>query len=52
MMGLPVTEPLGFFPEGFPAELIKQIEDFSGRHVIVNKPYSGTDVIHDYGNSR
>lgn len=49
MMGLPVTEPLGFFPEGFPAELIKQIEDFSGRHVIVNKPYSGTDVIHDYG---
>ncbi|MFC6254212.1 phosphopentomutase [Secundilactobacillus hailunensis] len=49
MMGLPVTEPLGFFPQGFPAELIKQIEDFSGRHVIVNKPYSGTDVIHDYG---
>ncbi|KRK98469.1 phosphopentomutase [Secundilactobacillus odoratitofui DSM 19909 = JCM 15043] len=49
MMGLPVTEPLGFFPEGFPAELIKQLEDFSGRHVIVNKPYSGTDVIHDYG---
>ncbi|MCH5461544.1 phosphopentomutase [Lactobacillus sp. LC28-10] len=49
MMGLPVTEPLGFFPKGFPAELIKQIEDFSGRHVIVNKPYSGTDVIHDYG---
>ncbi|WP_203652010.1 phosphopentomutase [Secundilactobacillus yichangensis] len=49
MMGLPVTEPLGFFPNGFPAELIKQIEDFSGRHVIVNKPYSGTDVIHDYG---
>lgn len=49
MMGLPVTEPLGFFPKGFPDELIKQIEDFSGRHVIVNKPYSGTDVIHDYG---
>lgn len=49
MMGLPVTEPLGFFPQGFPAELIKKIEDFSGRHVIVNKPYSGTEVIHDYG---
>lgn len=49
MMGLPVTEPLGFFPQGFPAELVKQIEDFSGRKVIVNKPYSGTDVIHDYG---
>jgi phosphopentomutase len=49
MMGLPVTEPLGFFPNGFPAELIKKIEDFSHRKVIVNKPYSGTDVIHDYG---
>ncbi|MCH4058315.1 phosphopentomutase [Lapidilactobacillus gannanensis] len=49
MMGLPVTKPLGFFPNGFPEELIKKIEDFSGRHVIVNKPYSGTEIIHDYG---
>ncbi|KRM71360.1 phosphopentomutase [Lacticaseibacillus brantae] len=49
MMGLPVTEPLGFFPNGFPDALIKQIEDFSGRHVIVNKPYSGTEVLTDYG---
>lgn len=49
MMGLPVTEPLGFFPQGFPAELIAKIEKFSGRKVIVNKPYSGTEVIHDYG---
>ncbi|MFD1465057.1 phosphopentomutase [Lapidilactobacillus mulanensis] len=49
MMGVPVTKPLGFFPNGFPAELIKKIEDFSGRKVIVNKPYSGTDIIHDYG---
>lgn len=49
MMELPVTEPLGFFPEGFPEALIKRIETFSGRKVIVNKPYSGTDVIHDYG---
>ncbi|QFG47485.1 phosphopentomutase [Lapidilactobacillus dextrinicus] len=49
MMGLPVTKPLGFFPNGFPEELIKKIEDFSGRKVIVNKPYSGTEVIHDYG---
>ncbi|PWG00787.1 phosphopentomutase [Levilactobacillus bambusae] len=49
MMGLPVKEPLGFFPNGFPEELIQQIERFSGRKVIVNTPYSGTDVIHDYG---
>ena len=49
MMGLPVTKPLATFPNGFPKELIKKIEDFSGRKVIVNKPYSGTQVIHDYG---
>ncbi|MCI1987207.1 MAG: phosphopentomutase [Lactobacillus sp.] len=49
MMGLPVTEPLGFFPAGFPDALIQQIETFSGRHVIVNQPYSGTEVIAEYG---
>lgn len=49
MMGVPVTEELGFFPNGFPEELIKRIEDFSGRKVIVNLPYSGTEVIKDYG---
>ncbi len=30
MMGLPVTEPLGFFPDGFPQELLDQITEFSG----------------------
>lgn len=49
MMGLPVTEPLGFFPAGFPDALIRQIEQFSGRQVLVNQPYSGTEVIADYG---
>ncbi|MGR3742366.1 phosphopentomutase [Companilactobacillus sp. DQM5] len=49
MMGLPVKEPLGFFPNGFPKELIEKLEKFSGRKAIVNKPYSGTDVIRDYG---
>ncbi len=49
MMGLPLAKQLNTFPDGFPQKLIKQIEDFSGRKVIVNKPYSGTQVIHDYG---
>ena len=47
--GLPVTEPLGFFPNGFPEPLIKAIEEFSGRKVIVNRPISGTEVIVKYG---
>ncbi|CCI84469.1 phosphopentomutase [Lactobacillus pasteurii DSM 23907 = CRBIP 24.76] len=49
MMGLPVLEPLGFFPNGFDEELVKKVEEFSGRKCIVNKPYSGTEIIHDYG---
>ena len=49
MMGLPVRRPLDTFPNGFPAEIINKLEEFSGRKVIVNRPYSGTEVIKDYG---
>lgn len=49
MMGLPVVKPLSTFPNGFPQEIVDKLEKFSGRKVIVNKPYSGTEVIHDYG---
>ena len=30
-------------------EIIEKIEQYSGRSVIVNKSYSGTQIIHDYG---
>lgn len=49
MMGLPVMKPLSTFPNGFPQEIVDKLEKFSGRKVIVNKLYSGTEVIHDYG---
>lgn len=49
MMGVPVTTPLGFFPNGFPTALIDKIQRYSGRKVIVNQPYSGTEVIFDFG---
>ena len=49
MMGLPVMKPLSTFPNGFPQEIVDKLEKFSGRKVIVNKPYSGTEEIHDYG---
>ncbi|WP_010621361.1 phosphopentomutase [Paucilactobacillus suebicus] len=49
MMGLPVTHALSLFPNGFPDEIIDKLKEFSGRDIIVNKPYSGTEVIHDYG---
>ena len=37
------------FPEGFPDEIIKEFERQTGRGVLCNKPYSGTEVIRDYG---
>ena len=49
LMGLKTEKPFKVYPEGFPEELIKKIEDFSGRKVVCNKPYSGTKVLDDYG---
>ena len=42
-------KPLPTFPEGFPRELLDEFEKETGRKVICNKPYSGTEVIKDYG---
>ncbi|MCO8289942.1 phosphopentomutase [Tetragenococcus halophilus] len=49
MMGLPVTQPLDFFPEGFPDELLAKIADFSGRKIVGNRPASGTKIIEELG---
>ena len=37
------------YPGGFPDEIIKELEKATGRGILCNKPYSGTDVIRDYG---
>ncbi|MBE5952173.1 MAG: phosphopentomutase [Lachnospiraceae bacterium] len=47
--GIESAEPLPTFPDGFPDELIAAFEEATGRKVICNKPYSGTEVIKDYG---
>ena len=49
IMGLNIQTPFRVFPEGFPEELLKKIEDFSGRKIVCNLPYSGTQVLDDYG---
>ncbi len=49
MSGLILDNPFPVFPDGFPQELIDDIEEVTGRKVICNKPYSGTEVIKDYG---
>ena len=47
--GIISPEPLPTYPNGFPAEVIEEFEQKTGRKVICNRPYSGTEVIKDYG---
>lgn len=47
--GVISPEPLPTYPNGFPAEILEEFEKETGRGVLCNKPYSGTDVIRDYG---
>lgn len=49
LMGLRMDTPFRVFPDGFPEELLDKIRTFSGRDIVCNKPYSGTEVINDYG---
>ncbi len=37
------------YPDGFPEEVMKALEEATGKEYLCNKPYSGTDVIRDYG---
>ncbi|AWE06873.1 phosphopentomutase [Lysinibacillus sp. 2017] len=49
IMGLNIDKPFKVYPEGFPQELISKLEEATGRKVLCNLPYSGTEVIDDYG---
>ncbi len=47
--GIYSKNPLPVYPNGFPGEVIEEFEKATGRGVLCNKPYSGTEVIKDYG---
>ena len=47
--GLISDRPMPTYPNGFPKEIIEAFENKTGRSVLCNKPYSGTEVIKDYG---
>ena len=47
--GLVSPEPLPTYPDGFPQEVLDAFEEATGRGCLCNLPYSGTDVIRDYG---
>ena len=50
--GLISKKPFNTYPNGFPQKTIEAIEKMSGRKVVCNKPYSGTEVIDDYADEQ
>ena len=49
MAGIVTPDPLPKFPDGFPKVFIEEFSKRTGRKILCNLPYSGTQVIHDYG---
>ena len=47
--GIYSPRPLPTYPNGFPKELMDKFEEQTGRGTLCNLPYSGTDVIRDFG---
>ena len=47
--GVISPKPLPTYPDGFPPEVLEAFSAATGRGVLCNKPYSGTEVIADYG---
>lgn len=48
MTGVVLDKPFPTYPNGFPAEIIEKFEQKTGRKVLCNKPYSGSEVLKDY----
>lgn len=49
MSGVYSSRTLPTYPDGFPEEILSRLRECTGRGILCNKPYSGTDVIRDYG---
>ena len=47
--GLISTVPMKTYPDGFPQEVLDRLRAATGREILCNLPYSGTEVIRDYG---
>lgn len=49
--GLTSNMPLPTYPNGFPEEVLAPFRAATGRGILCNRPYSGTQVIADYGDA-
>ena len=49
LAGIISASPFPTYPDGFPKEILEEFEKKTGRGVLCNMPYSGTEVIEDFG---
>jgi phosphopentomutase len=49
IMGLNIKTPFKVFPDGFPDELLAELEEKTGKKIIGNKPASGTEILDELG---
>jgi len=49
LMGVVPSAPLPTYPEGFPDEVLRALEAATGARFCCNRPYSGTQVLDDFG---
>ena len=49
LMGAIAPAPLPTYPDGFPADVVRALEDATGRRFICNRPYNGIAAIDDFG---
>ena len=49
LAGLVSEKPFPTYPEGFPQEVIDAFKEATGLDILCNKPYSGTQLLLDYG---
>ena len=47
--GILSADPLPTYPDGFPEEILKPFREATGRGVLANAPWSGTEVIQEFG---
>lgn len=47
--GVISKSPFPTYPNGFPKDIIDEFSRKTGKKILCNKPYSGTEVIKDYG---
>ena len=49
LMGVVPQAPLPVYPGGFPEEVVRELERVAGARFCCNRPYSGTEVLRDFG---